>query len=365
MSDKVSIVTILHGEKEFIPLITHNFNSFNKKEDLQLIIVDDGKDNLSKLFDHLDNCIYLHLDNEEIISFMDKIDKEYKDPDKSGLQYQRKCRTLPNGFKRDYGCGMSEHDYIFHMNADCVYNKKSIDRKLDFLKEVRAECTYCDTSLCYDIYGKSLYKTTSPTKIYESTLFHTREYWKRKGFRWSDIENEGRQFHFDNGIDRRLDNYYDTVQILSITNMNKYNPVKIELENIKIDIPELINEITIDTHPLEKYLEDLYDDNVSILGVNSDFLLHADKINWEKYNITEKWKQSKLVTKIKSHGDKFNVLLYNSNRVAWDIFTKIPFDIIFLETGKNLEQLESIILGSKTEEYIKMNGVFINKNFLK
>ena len=75
MSDKVSIVTILHGEKEFIPLITHNFNSFNKKEDLQLIIVDDGKDNLSKLFDHLDNCIYLHLDNEEIISFMDKIDK--------------------------------------------------------------------------------------------------------------------------------------------------------------------------------------------------------------------------------------------------------------------------------------------------
>ena len=28
MAEKISIVTILHGEKEFIPLIQHNFNQF-------------------------------------------------------------------------------------------------------------------------------------------------------------------------------------------------------------------------------------------------------------------------------------------------------------------------------------------------
>ena len=49
----VSVVTILHGEKEFIPLILHNFqnfNDFNKKENLELIVVDDGSENLMKYF---------------------------------------------------------------------------------------------------------------------------------------------------------------------------------------------------------------------------------------------------------------------------------------------------------------------------
>ena len=72
------------------------------------------------MFADLENCIYLHLDKEDIQKFMDQIEEGYKQPNKSGLQYQRKCKTLPNGFKRDYACGMSTHDYIFHMNADCI-----------------------------------------------------------------------------------------------------------------------------------------------------------------------------------------------------------------------------------------------------
>ena len=50
ISDKVSIVTILHGEKEFIPLIKNNYNSFVNKEDLELVIIDDGKESLSEFF---------------------------------------------------------------------------------------------------------------------------------------------------------------------------------------------------------------------------------------------------------------------------------------------------------------------------
>ena len=32
--------------------------------------------------------------------------------------------------------------------------------------------------LCYDIYGKKLYKTENKIAGYESTLFHTKEFWK-------------------------------------------------------------------------------------------------------------------------------------------------------------------------------------------
>ena len=163
MSEKVSVVTIIHGEKEFIPLIKHNFLNFNNLENLELVIIDDGKENLMDTFKDIDNCIYLHLDNDEINTFMDQIEEEYKQPNKDGLLYQRKSKTLPNGFKRDYACGMSSHDYIFHMDMDCIYNKKSIERKLDFLKRTGAECVFCDTALSYDIYGKELYNIISPT----------------------------------------------------------------------------------------------------------------------------------------------------------------------------------------------------------
>jgi len=370
--EQISIVTILQGEKEFVPLIINNYNNFSDKknhknylQELELIIVDDGKENLAEMFTDLDNCIYLHLNKEEINKFMDKIEEEYKQPNKSELQYQRKCKTLPNGFKRDYGCGMSSYDYIFHMNADCIYNKKSIEKKINFIKSVGAECIYCDTTLCYDIYGKELYKTVSPIKIYESTLFHNREFWKRKGFIWSDIQLEGKQFHYNNGIDRKMDNYYDTVQVLTIHNMNQYNPVKITLENMKIDIPELISEIKIKTHPFEKYIEGLFDENVSILGMDSHFLQNIENKSWVKYNITEKWKQTKLAKTVKSIDNSFNVLLYNSKYPAWDLFNQVPFDIILLETQKNYEQMTSIIMGAKTYEYINIKGIFVRKEFLE
>ena len=51
---------------------------------------------------------------------------------------------------------MSSHDTIFHMNADCIYNPKSIERKLNFMKRTSAECVFCDSTLCYDIYNKEL-----------------------------------------------------------------------------------------------------------------------------------------------------------------------------------------------------------------
>ena len=43
--EPISIITLLKGEKEFIPLIKENFNKFEYPQDkLELVIVDDGKD---------------------------------------------------------------------------------------------------------------------------------------------------------------------------------------------------------------------------------------------------------------------------------------------------------------------------------
>ena len=361
-----SCITILHGEKEFIPLVKHNFQNFNDQESLELVIVDDGKENLMKEFMDIDRCIYLHLNEDEIKEFMKQIEEEYKQPNKSLLYYEKKRNKLPNGFLRDYGCGMSSHENIFHMNADCIYGKKSIERKTSFMKRVGAECVYCDTTLCYDIYGKQLYKTESKSKIYESTLFHTREFWKRRGFLWHDTMNEGKAFHYNNGQDRKLDNYYDTIQLLSIHNMNHYQPVQVSLEGLKINIPEMISEIQIIEHPFKNIINELFPDKISILGLESEFLVNVQKDErWSTHNITEKWKQTKL-SKVVSDIDKsFNVFLYSSGRPAWSLFKNIPFDIIILETEKNYEQMSSIILENKIHEYIHVRGLFIRREFLE
>ena len=165
MSEKVSIITIFHGEKEFIPLIKNNYNNFldkanhtNYLQELELVIIDDGKQNLMKEFCDLENILYLHLDKEEIQKHNKQIIEEYKQPNKSLLYYEKKRGRLPDGFLRDYGCGMSSHDNIFHMNSDCIYHPKSIQRKSSFMKRLGAECIYCDTTLAYDIYNKGLFK---------------------------------------------------------------------------------------------------------------------------------------------------------------------------------------------------------------
>ena len=360
-----SCITILHGEKEFIPLIKHNFGNFNDQESLELVIVDDGKENLMREFMDIDRCIYLHLSEDDIKEFMKQIEEEYKEPNKSLLFYEKKRRSLPNGFLRDYGCGLSSHENIFHMNADCIYGPKSIERKTSFMKRVGAECVYCDTTLCYDIYGKQLYKTESPVKIYESTLFHTREFWKRRGFQWHDTMNEGKAFHYNNGQDRKLDNYYDTVQLLSIHNMNHYQPVQVSLEGLKIDIPDIISKIQILEHPFKNTINELFPDKISVLGLESDFLVNVKDERWSTHNITGKWKQTKLSKMVSDIDKSFNVFLYSSKYPAWDLFKNISFDIIILETEKNYEQMRSIILENKIHEYIHVRGLFIRREFLE
>jgi len=363
--DEISIIVVLHGEQEFCPLIKYNYDLLSKTQPTELIIVDDGPTSLVHEFMDLPNCLYLHIDHPEQETFMTKIIEQYKQPNKHPLYYQKSKHTLPNGFKRDYGCGMSSHNTIFHMNPDCIYSKSAITRKIKFMKKVGAECVFCDTTLCYDIYNKKHYKTESPVKIYESTLCHTKGFWTRRGFQWSDIDNEGKYFHYDNGSDRKQDNYFDTIQLLSIHNINKYKPIEVTLDGIDIHIPDLISEINIKVHPFVTIIKDIYESSdISILGINSEFLDHHQEDYWNVTNITDKWKQTKLAKLVKQYNKDFQVLIYGSKYPAWDLFSHVPFDIIILETMKNQEQMMEILTTCKNHEYQVIQGVFVRTDFL-
>ena len=63
----VSIVTLLRGEQEFIPLIKDNFDKFDyPKDKLELVIIDDGKESLVSEFLDDERILYLHLSDKEI-----------------------------------------------------------------------------------------------------------------------------------------------------------------------------------------------------------------------------------------------------------------------------------------------------------
>ena len=362
MNHDISFVCVLN-HIEMIPLLIHNYQSIITSGKKELIIIDDSDNSSLQSFLNLDDCIYLHLQQNDKDKFMKTIFDNFKEPNKNYLYYQKIINQLPSGFKRDYACGFCSYPYIFHMNDDCIYHPKTIERKLRFLKKTSSECIFSDKTLCYDIYGKELYKTESPVKIYESTLFHTQEFWKRRGFIWSDVKNEGKLFHSNNGIDRIMDNYYDTIQLLSIQNMNLYSPVKITLDNIDIIIPPCINEIKITEHPMKSLIHDLLSPESNILGINSEFLENIE-LYYSIDKIIGKWKQPKLAGLIQNFNKNFHCLIYGSKYPAWSIFDKISFDIILLESHKNREQMDSIIQNCKTFKYIEINGIYINESFL-
>ena len=50
MSEKVSIITIFHGDKEFIPLIRDNYNHFLNKDDLEKLSLRYSDEDVEKCY---------------------------------------------------------------------------------------------------------------------------------------------------------------------------------------------------------------------------------------------------------------------------------------------------------------------------
>lgn len=368
----ISVITLLHGEQEFIPLIKSNFHDFDyPKDQLELIIVDDGKNSLIDHFLDDERYLYLHLNDSEIKEFISKI--EFPNDKENILRnYQSRTKRLPNGFKRDYGVGMSSNGYFFHMDYDTSYHRSAITRKLKFLKDKKVECVFNSSILCHDFHSKDyskLYKSENPYHIYEATLFHTKEYWQNGGFKWSDITNEGRFFSDNHGPQRKMDNYYDSVKLLNIRNVQEYRPIALDLQKSEFSYEikkDIIDTIEINYNPVKDGIKDIFSDieTIDVLGIHSDFIESLEESKYQCHNITDKIKQTKISKQIKQIKDKFHILLFGYKQPVWSLFEEICFDCILLETHKNMEQMHSIIQKCKKYTYVYLNGMYINKILL-
>lgn len=357
----VSFVTIMHNWENFCTLFENTWNTIDyPKEKLEWIIVDTSKKDNSELIPLNDNILYINIDSND---YLEKI-KFDNDNDKLLWNYFKKIGRLPNGFVRDYAVGLTSYDFILHVDYDTIYRPNTLKRKLKFLNDNRLECVYCRSMLAYDIYGKTLYKIENKSDGYESTLFHTRSFWEKGGFKWNDIESEAVSFYYGKGLERVMDNFYDTIKLLSIHNINKYRPVKLELENMDIKIPDVVNNLNISNHPICHSLYDIFEGDINVLGIESEIIDIIKKDNWKCNNIVDenkKVKEKVIIKKIKELKQKNNICLINTKYPIWSIFKNIDFDIVVLETNKNFDQMDSIL---KTNNYLYFDNLYFNRNFL-
>lgn len=364
----VSIVTVLHNWEDFYGSLKHQWDIIDyPKEKLEWIIVDDSKEKHSHLMPLDDNILYIKVNPDE---YLDKIEFK-KDEDKIIWNYHNIMKILPIGFKRDYAVGMTSHEYIFHMDVDTYYQPKAIKRKVNFLQKQKLECVYCKSMLCYDIYNDKIYKTENSISGYPSTLCYTKQFWEKGGFEWSDTTDDSSLFYYNKGLDRVLDNYYDTVKLLSVHNMNIYQPKEISIENLEISIPEYIKGINIEKHPVSEQLYDLFydqkDKEIQVISINSEIIKPLSQENW---NVTEieykkKEKEKSLIKKIKETSINYQLCVLNVSFPIWNLFKSVKFPYLIIENMKNREQMHHILLENKYHYfeniYINIDSVLENK----
>jgi len=352
----VSLVTVIHDQKSLYPLIKHHWETLiYPKDKLEWIIIDDSKEDHT---DHIpcdENILYIRLDPKE---YLDKITFP-KDEDNKHSGYWKRINALPDGFKRDYAVGFTSHEYVLHMDIDTLYSPKTIKHKLDFLRKGRLDCVFCNSMLCYDIYNKKLYKTEKSFG-YESTLFHTKKFWKdNNGFRWSDNRNEAIAFYHNKGNTRKMDNYYDTIKLLSIHNANCFQPKEVTIENMNIDIPEIVSSISIKEHPLQGELHDLfYGNDINVVSINSEMIDYIKKDTWkvDTLQFSPKEREKVMIKNIKEKNTTYDLCIINTKNPVWLLIDALKFPQVILESERNREQMNSILT---KKGYVLMNHVYI------
>ena len=328
------------------------------------------------LIDHFlddERILYLHLNDKEIKDFIEKITFE-NDRDNILQNYQSKTKRLPNGFKRDYAVGMSSHEFMFHMDYDTSYHKSAITRKLKYLQTKKVECVYNSSVLCVMISIRriilSYTKVTDLIRFMNVHCFTLKNYWSNGGFKWSDLSCEGRDFSDNHGQQRKMDNYYDTVKLLNIRNVQEYKPIALDLQKSEFTYEikkDIIESIVMEYNPILDGIDSLFSDNqeIQVLGIHSEFIESLEDEKFKCNNLTDKIKQTKIAKEIKKINSSFHILLFGYKQPVWALFEEISFDCILLETSKNMEQMHSIIQNCKKFNYIYLNGMYINQSILK
>ena len=262
---------------------------------------------------------------------------------------------LPSGFKRDYAVGISSNPYILHLNYDCIYLQNDIQKKINILKKQRIDCLYSKYLITYNVKNRKFGKIDNYKS--EACLFHTRDFWKTKGFEWSDMHNEGDKFYYGHGVSRL---HYKESIVLLITNHN-HNTYNIESNstiqtNYKhLNIPNIVYEINNKKYALQTEMNDLfYKKNLDIVCINCESVI--DK-NLKKNNI-EYLEYPKNTT--------------NEKKIKSDLLKLINIDMIIFNTIHIFKNIineikpKYVALINKKTEYIEgynfYNNIYIRNN---
>jgi len=369
--EKVSVITVFNDYTNFKELMLHNFNNIDyPKELLEWIIVDDSKEYNGQLFPAEENIIYIHFKPDEIKKHLEDCYKKYdmsknektfeNDSKRSEYEYHMNLLRLPSGFKRDYAVGISSNQYILHLNFDCIYLQNDVKKKINIIKKQRIECLYSDYMITYDIksnkYGK-LDKFKS-----EACLFHTKEFWSRKGFEWNEMYNEADKFYYGNGTART--HYKESIiQLLTNHNFNRYNEesnAAVQSNYKHINIPDIVNNINNKKYSLQSELEDmLINKSINIVCINSKNILTNEIINNNNVHYLEYNKGTSNFTKIMSDLNKLeniNMIIVNLTKESMKFISKYDLDYFVL-----LNRPKRII-----PDYLIFNNIYIKKSlFIK
>ena len=368
--EKLSVITVFNDFINFKELMLYNFNNINyPKELIEWIIVDDSREYNGNLFPMEDNILYIHFKPDEIKEHLEKCFKKFdiqknditfeNDQKKGEFEYHLNLMRLPSGFKRDYAVGLSSNPYILHLNYDCIYLNNDIKTKINIIKKKRIECLFSDYMITYNIKNRKFGKLTGYKS--EACLFHTKEFWSRKGFKWDEMYNEANDFYYGNGA-ARVHYKESVVQILTNHNFNRY---AIESDsathnNYKhLEIPDIVYSINNKLYDLQTELNDLlYNKKINIVCINSENIitdkLISNNIRYLEYNKNTR-NFNKIINDLDLIGD-IDMIIVNLTQEAVKFIPKYDVDYFVL-----LNRPKRIMPG-----YLIFNNIYIKKElFIK
>jgi len=122
----VSILTPTYNRRRFIPQYLHNIKHQDYKGNIEIIILDDGIDNISDLIPNDERFKYIKINSKQ-----------------------------PIGYKRNFLCHEARGDILIHMDDDDYYPPQRISHAVETLTNARDEALIAGSSLIY-FYDKNL-----------------------------------------------------------------------------------------------------------------------------------------------------------------------------------------------------------------
>lgn len=168
----VSICILTYNRPFFIKLLQYHIDNINYPSNkFEIIIIDDGDNNIKHLLPKLNNIKYFKYNNKNTISW-----------------------------KRNQAIKMSSYDIIAFMDDDDLYPPDSLIYRVSHLINSNKQCIFCSTIGCFHIYNdSSIIHSTSifdslENKVSEATLTFYKTFWIQKNFNNNDKFNEGKFF---------------------------------------------------------------------------------------------------------------------------------------------------------------------------